>query len=235
MKFNYGRRRFLSFCFYGAISLTCSDLTFASYLPSCESGEITRNGWRANWNGYRVEINDNKKSTFERHGSDIKLYPDLTPSDFEIEKDPNNFLEVTFKYEASKTPWIVIDVPQSFETKDARYKFLNHMKAIYDGSGFAHDVHITLKRGGTKRLKTKINPYLSWQKISLNDERLTRFFGEEDNPLVIEYSADGRILFSRKYDVNGILRAYLEAKPKYLQEESKVRNNICEVNIGVFS
>ena len=226
MKFNYGRSRFLSLCFYGAISLTCSDWTFASDLPTCESGEVARNGWRAKWDGYKVETKDNKKSAFERHGSDIKVYP--TPSDFGKESDPNNFLDVTFKYKVSNTPWIIIDIPKFFETKDARYNFVDYKKAIYDGLLFADDVHLILKREGTKKLNTKINPYLSEQKFSLDDERLARFFGEGTNPLVIEYSADGRLLFSRKYDVNGILRAYLEAKPKHLQEDSKVRNNICE-------
>lgn len=243
MKSNYGRRRFLSMCSYGAMSLTYSNLTFASDLPRCESGEIVRNGWRAAWNAKGVEIKDNKKSASEKYAPDLKLYSESDSGKYRgREIGSNNFLHLTFKYKTSisKTPWIEIHTPSFFETKaaryDARYKVDYENDGFYrtpilDGVSGMADVRLTLRREGTRGLYTKIKAY-GYGEFSLDDEELERFFGEGANPLVIEFSADGRLLFSRKYDVNGILRAYSEAKPKYLPEKLKADNKIC--NPGCF-
>ncbi|WDP91472.1 MAG: hypothetical protein HUN04_17915 [Desulfobacter sp.] len=239
MKSKCSRRRFLSLCSYGTMLLAYGGSTFASDLPRCESGEIVRNGWRAKWDGKAIEIKDGKRSPSQRYTEDLKLFFKSQSHKYRGEKAGiNSFLHLTFNYDTSisNTPWISIRTPRFFETKaaryDARYK-VDYAKdgyyrtPILDGVSGMAEVRLTLRRKGTRGLYTVIKAYGTGT-FSLEDDELNRFLGEGANPLEIEFSADGQTLFSRKYDVNGILRAYSEAKPKYLAEKLRADNKRCD-------
>jgi len=239
MKSNYSRRRFLSLFSFGVMYLGYSKLSFSSDLPKCESGVIVRNGWRATWNAKEVEINDNKKINVEKHAPDLKLYSKSESGKYRgREIGLGDSLNLTFKYKTtiSKKPWIVISTPRFFETKiakyDARYKSDYENDGLYrtpilDGVSGMADVRLTLRRKGTRGLYTKIKGY-GYGEFSLDDGELERFFGEGISPLVIELSADERLLCSRKYDINGIIRAYSEAKSKYFSEKLRADNKSCD-------
>ena len=239
IKPTYNRRRFLSLVAVGTTSLGLGRPSFSSELPKCESGVVVRGGWRAMWDAKEVKIKHDKRSNINGHAPDLKLYLPSESGKFRGKQiSIENFLGLTFNYNTSIStkPWIALSTPQFFETKTARYDARHkrdyendglYRTPILDGVSGLADVRLTLKRKGTRGLYTKIKGY-GYGKFSLDSENLERFFGDGNNPLVIEFSADGRLLFSRKYNVNGILRSYSESKQKHFSEKLRKEKKICD-------
>lgn len=238
MEINNNRRRFVAAFSYGTILYTLSPSAFAK-LPKCEKGEIVRNGWRAYWSSKEVKVVGNKSPNINRHAKDAVFYDRLKRGEGRRRGDKSYTsgllgIEITTPVWSKQPILWIKKTPVFFETSsaryDARWKIDYDNTGIYrtpitDGSSGMADVRVTLRRKGVRGLYTNVSE--SGATFSLSQEELKRFLGEGPHPLIVEFSADNRLLISRSHDVNGILQALSEATPQHNKQKLRADKKYC--------